>query len=446
MNNKEIEIYFQEIGASFELTKKGMNSIIAAFHDEMKKGLSGGKSSLKMLPSFVNRPKGDEKGKFLALDLGGTNFRILEVKFDGRGGIKEEHVGKFVIPKAVMHGTSTQFFNFIAKAVQKFVLKNGIGFSEKRGLGFTFSFPLKQRSISSGILINWTKGFSASGVVGEDVVKLLSKSLKRYGLNNIEIVALINDTVGTLATRSYKDPNCDIGVIFGTGTNACYTERVDKIAKLSESERRKAGKGMIINIEWGNFNKLTMNSFDKKLDQATNNPKKQLMEKMIAGMYLGELTRLVLTDMIASKLLFAKENAIFSEGDFSTRHMSLIEADSSSGLSGIVSYLEGIGIINSTLFERKCLKRVCRLVSTRAAGICAAAISAVVMWMDPKISKSHTIAIDGTLFEKYPKFRERILSSFVELHGNKAKRIKLVQAHDGSGIGAATIAAVASSV
>lgn len=37
-----------------------------------------------MLPSFVRAvPNGTERGDFLALDLGGTNFRVLRIKLDG---------------------------------------------------------------------------------------------------------------------------------------------------------------------------------------------------------------------------------------------------------------------------------------------------------------------------------------------------------------------------
>lgn len=38
--------------------------------------------------------------------------------------------------------------------------------SRTRETGFTFSFPVKQTSIDSGILIKWTKGFAVSGTVG----------------------------------------------------------------------------------------------------------------------------------------------------------------------------------------------------------------------------------------------------------------------------------------
>lgn len=41
----------------------------------------------------------------------------------------------------------------------------------------------------------------------------------------------VNDTVGTLALGHYHDPDTVAAVIFGTGTNACYLERMDAIIK-----------------------------------------------------------------------------------------------------------------------------------------------------------------------------------------------------------------------
>ena len=34
-----------------------------------------------------------------------------------------------------------------------------------RELGFTFSFPVKQTSLNSGLLMKWTKGFSIDEMV-----------------------------------------------------------------------------------------------------------------------------------------------------------------------------------------------------------------------------------------------------------------------------------------
>ena len=44
-------------------------------------------------------------------------------------------------------------------------------------LGFSFSFPCKQEGLASGRLTSWTKGFSCSGVVNEDVVKMLQAAI-----------------------------------------------------------------------------------------------------------------------------------------------------------------------------------------------------------------------------------------------------------------------------
>ena len=51
--------------------------------------------------------------------------------------------------------------NFAQKEGGKFNLPPG----RKREIGFTFSFPVNQIAIDSGILIKWTKGFAVSGTV-----------------------------------------------------------------------------------------------------------------------------------------------------------------------------------------------------------------------------------------------------------------------------------------
>lgn len=62
-----------------------------------------------------------------------------------------------------------ELFDFIAAALAEFVETEGDDFhlpeGRQRELGFTFSFPVHQTSISSGTLIKWTKGFSINGAV-----------------------------------------------------------------------------------------------------------------------------------------------------------------------------------------------------------------------------------------------------------------------------------------
>ena len=58
------------------------------FRREAIKGLEGAPSSMQMIPTFVTkRVTGDEKGDFYALDLGGTNFRVLRLSLEGGGKV-----------------------------------------------------------------------------------------------------------------------------------------------------------------------------------------------------------------------------------------------------------------------------------------------------------------------------------------------------------------------
>ena len=75
--------------------------------EEMSAGLNPAthaKAAVKMFPTYVrNTPRGTEIGQVLALDLGGTNFRVLLI--DLRGNARVELTSKiFVIPQSIMIG------------------------------------------------------------------------------------------------------------------------------------------------------------------------------------------------------------------------------------------------------------------------------------------------------------------------------------------------------
>ena len=60
----------------------------------------------------------------------------------------------------------------------------------------------------------------------------------------------MNDTVGTMMSCAFEDHSCQIGLIAGTGSNACYMEKLGNITKIPESSEE--GR-MCINMEWGAF-------------------------------------------------------------------------------------------------------------------------------------------------------------------------------------------------
>lgn len=179
-----------------------------------------------------------------------------------------------------------------------------------------------------GTLYHWTKGFTASGVVSEDAVQLLQNAFHRKSLN-INVTALVNDTVGTLISHAYVDTATYMGVILGTGSNAAYVERIENIPKW-KGPPPSTGE-MIINMEWGAWGQdgiiLPTTEYDQKVDRASPNPQKQSYEKMISGLYLGELTRYIMVDLISTGELFAGKRCAALEvpHSFDTAHMSRIE-------------------------------------------------------------------------------------------------------------------------
>jgi hexokinase len=116
----------------------------------------------------------------------------------------------------------------------------------------------------------------------------------------IKLCALINDTTGTMIASAYTDTKMKIGCIFGTGCNAAYMENVGSIPKLAHMNM-PADAQMAINCEWGAFDNehkvLPRTPYDVTIDRDSPRPGQQAFEKMIAGLYLGEIFRLVLVDL-----------------------------------------------------------------------------------------------------------------------------------------------------
>ncbi|KAI4377768.1 hypothetical protein MLD38_015346 [Melastoma candidum] len=433
-----------------------LRQVADAMAIEMHAGLaSEGGSKLKMIISYVdNLPSGNEEGLFYALDLGGTNFRVLRVHLGGRekGVISQEF--EEAIPPHLMTRSSHELFDYIAQALAKFVATESEDSrplpGRKRELGFTFSFPVRQLSVASGTLIKWTKGFSIEDAVGEDVVGELTKALDRVGLD-MHVAALVNDTIGTLAGGRFYNPDVIAAVILGTGTNAAYVERAQAIPKW-HGPLPKSGE-MVINTEWGNFRSshIPLTEYDHALDAESLNPGEQIFEKTISGMYLGEIVRRVLLRVAEEAAFFGDKVPEKLRVPFILRTpvMSAMHHDTSSDLKIVASKLKDVlEITNTSLKMRKVVVSLCEIVATRGARSSAAGIYGILKKIDRDTLKEDgeaqksVIALDGGLFEHYTKFRMCMESTLKELVGEKVgKNIVIEHSKDGSGIGAALLAA-----
>ena len=96
---------------------------------------------------------------------------------------------------------------------------------------------------------------------------------------SVDVVALVNDTTGTMMSCAFNNPDVSAGLILGTGTNACYMESLDNVPKWTDD--CKDPREVIINTEWGAFgdngswNHLRT-AFDEKVDRESINPGMQL--------------------------------------------------------------------------------------------------------------------------------------------------------------------------
>ncbi|KAM3601261.1 uncharacterized protein V6R79_009778 [Siganus canaliculatus] len=432
----------------FRLSLEKLKDISSRLRKDLIRGLgkhSHHRAAVKMLPTFVRAtPDGTEKGDFLALDLGGTNFRVLHVRVME----EEQRMLKMdsqicAIPQEVMLGTGEQLFDHIASCLGLFLESQGLQ-GQTLPLGFTFSFPCEQKEIDKSILIRWTKGFQCSGVEGEDVVRLLREAVQRRGGYSIGSVAMVNDTVGTMMSCGYRDQSCEIGMIIGTGTNACYMEEIRNIKRVQGEDGR-----MCINTEWGGFGddgslKDVLTQVDLMVDQNSINPGVHTFEKMISGMYLGEIVRLLLVQMTQDQVLFQGQTSeqLLTPGSFETKFISEIEEEDS-GLENTQHILTALGL-KWTLEDACVVRLVCDTISSRSACLCAAALATLVNRIQANRGLDHlktTVGVDGTVYKKHPNFSEE-LQATVRLLAPRCD-ITFLVSEDGSGKGAAMVTAVA---
>lgn len=264
----------------------------------------------------------------------------------------------------------------------------------------------------------------------------------------VQIVALVNDTVGALLASAYNDPETIIGAIFGTGCNAAYMEDVGSVTKI-KTPGIPPQTPLAINCEYGAFDNdhqvLPRTKYDIEIDNESPKPGEQAFEKMSAGLYLGEIFRLVLVDLHERGLIFRGREA----PKLKTERYCLD--------TGLLSCLENDGLearkerfrkelhldFEPTAEEVELARLLAEAIAIRGARLCACGIAAICR---KKGIQSGHVAADGSVANKHPKFRARWAEALGEVLGWAEDRdsdpITLTRAEDGSGIGAAIITAM----
>lgn len=398
-------------------------------------------------------PDGNEQGTYLALDMGGTNLRVCEVTLTEAKGEFDIIQSKYRMPEELKTGTADELWGYIADCLQQFIeYHHGDEKIADLPLGFTFSYPATQEYIDHGVLQRWTKGFDIDGVEGKDVVPPFQKALTERNVP-IKLVALVNDTTGTMIASAYTNTKIKIGCIFGTGCNAAYMEECGDIPKIAHMNLDPK-LPMAINCEWGAFDNqhkvLPRTPYDIIIDKESPRPGQQTFEKMVAGLYLGEVFRLALVDLHKGDAchIFEGQDISKLEKPYSldSGFLSAIEEDPFENLNDTEDLFQKTLGIACNKPELELIRRLAELIGTRAARLTACGIAAIAK--HKKWDEVH-VGADGSVFTKYPHFKLRqaqalkeILDWDAKLGKGKGDPIEVLPAEDGSGVGAALIAAL----
>lgn len=260
----------------------------------------------------------------------------------------------------------------------------------------------------------------------------------------VTVVAVVNDTVGALMASSYYDTEAVIGAIFGTGCNAAYMEPVGSIPKLKTE--MPPDTPMAINCEYGAFDNahrvLPRTQYDETIDRESNRVGEQTFEKMTAGLYLGEIYRLVMVDLEKRGLVFQGQDVSKLQQAYKldTGFLSALENGT---VDDVRARFRSVLDLRPSDEELLLSRHLAETVATRAARLCACGIAAICRKRG--IESGH-VAADGSVANKHPKFRARWSQALAEILEWRSDRLQdpitMTSAEDGSGIGAAVVAAV----
>ncbi|KAJ5654247.1 hypothetical protein N7490_001250 [Penicillium lividum] len=318
-------------------------------------------SDQQFLPTPVTQlPTGEETGRYLAIDVGGSNLRVAFIELlgevdepDGSGDASErsrdtirkaqrQRVKRTLerawpIQEHLKMDKAEDLFAWIGDCIAEVVAESLTSDATRKDIpaeldmGITFSFPIMQESLAEATLMPMGKGFAMSSNLNlrdillngyekhtrrpDDEEEPSSKRRKLFALPKLKIQAITNDTVATLASLAYAVkslPNSRVamGIIVGTGCNATIPM---KLSELHESKAKSVNTmepgatETIVNTEWtisGAAPPLTeldiTTKWDIQLDKACVRPGFQPFEYMTGGRYIGELIRLILFDYLTT--------------------------------------------------------------------------------------------------------------------------------------------------
>ncbi|KAL3420881.1 hexokinase [Phlyctema vagabunda] len=455
---RKIEDFLDEVESLFRHPTRRRN--LEAFSEGLKNQFQ---ESLRenpqcMLPSYQHQlPTGDECGTYLALDVGGSTFRVALIEL--AGGKKKPTILRRSTTKIDLAVKSLQgvtFFDWMAERIDETLsgLKEG---HEKESaplsMGMAWSFPIEQTSLRSGLLQNMGKNFMAAhGILGDDLGDLIQGACTRRNLN-VSLEAIVNDSSACLLSSAFtsRDLPTRLSLILGTGVNAAVHLPVASFSAqkfgVRPSSWHSVAEHVIVNTELSMFGAefLPFTRWDKQLLAKHPRPNFQPIEHFVGGGYLGEIVRLVLIEAIETTGFLGGviPSSLLEPYSLDTEIISRISFDTSPSQDKSIKLFNTHFPIQSytyTKIDITHLRTISTLVTDRATSIIAGGLHALWMLQNSSPTKKTLIAYNGSVIEQYPGFRETTQKNLDLLVGAEGI-LELVPADDSSLLGAAVAVA-----
>lgn len=126
--------------------------------------------------------------------------------------------------------------------------------------------------------------------------------------------------------------------------------------------------------------------------------------------------------------------------------VSQIQANAKNGFHEIQSILFDLDL-GATRDDCETVQYICEAVSTRSAHLCAAGVAAIARKVKAnypdKNDMTITVGVDGSVHKKHPTFAKNLSAKVAVLTEDYGIKVNFMLSFDGSGKGAALIAAVA---
>lgn len=162
-------------------------------------------------------------------------------------------------------------------------------------------------------------------------------------------------------------------------------------------------------------------------------------------MYMGEIVRLIILDLMQQDLLFFGKRdgygddrtPLFTRGGFYTKFVSTVETDEGIAFANTRRVLEDMGVRNPSFDDCAIVQHICKNVSKRAARLAGAGKhpsfisrlnqslvvfpSALAVIINRINKPMCTIGVDGSLYRYHPRFKRNMEKSMKTLVNKNIK-------------------------